>query len=286
MLKHEIIRNHKLLVHKYGYNVSLVQEFAKRLGQARAFTIDRFLGEDENEKFIEPATAAIAHQIIEWESLPGSYSDDWYAYLFQKIDNLDDPLRLFENLNIITFNYDCSFEWEAYQHVLGLHGKEELASEVLSKLNIIHVYGSVGGVLELHSLKARTYGQYPNRENFERIRADIITALEDRKSVTTSAFAEYYEDAKQVFFLGFGYDKYNIDRILMDQFHEAPIYGTTVGLERAEIDHIVTEYFQQARPAAVLLDESEHFGPSLGVPQASGIRAFLKARSHFQRLLP
>jgi len=106
------------------------------------------------------------------------------TWFFDFAKNLTDGVRkkeihrLFERVSLVIFNYDRCFEhfmFHALQKIYGID--ESTASDVMSKLNIIHPYGTIGE-LPWQDKSGIPFGFKANRANMEFMAPRIRTYTE------------------------------------------------------------------------------------------------------------
>lgn len=197
-------------------------------------SIDRFINEQNKlgqRDIAKSAIEAITYQILraEEESLTKDVesSQDIVKFLLNKIDESD-----YENITVITFNYDRYLEYKLYKMLSLRHKDNVKAMSVLKKLKVIHMHGRMIPFSEndldgYDTLKIVPYGveTHCNTRNlipealtqFKKMCVDF--AHKDFKTVDSDA-DERTEDAKsaiksaqRVFFLGFGFDKKNMEKL-------------------------------------------------------------------------
>ncbi|MCE3238389.1 MAG: hypothetical protein K0R24_1370 [Gammaproteobacteria bacterium] len=162
--------------------------------------------------------------------------NDWYPYFLNDITSgcSINPNKLLENkLTIVTFNYDTSLDYFLSDKLGKIESfkKNNLAKSFINKKNIYHVYGHIPFSLE-------TYGAYfPDPELYDisqylesgkrlhfsyRSRRNIKTMFEERKNHDESdleqkqkieSIAEKINNAEVMIFIGFGFDRDNLDQI-------------------------------------------------------------------------
>jgi hypothetical protein len=173
-------------------------------------------------------------------SIDQSVPNDWVAYLWNcLIDGYGlfgnaSTETLFENLSIITFNYDRSFE-RILLNALAATFPGQDAQKLLDGLPIKHVYGALSGDFE----EAATA---------ERVRDSARSIRVVFDGHYTGTFAMLHHDhiqaAERVCFLGFGFDKENRGRLRLGRYfgeqwrtgRKPTIYATTVGMKAWEVD--------------------------------------------------
>lgn len=105
------------LLKPFGFSNNDVQEFALQLKNSAQPSIDAFLF--ERVEFIEIGKLAIAANLIQHEHIYGLIGEGadntkkWYDYLLNNFMGTREEFKS-NNLSIITFNYDRSFEYFFY----------------------------------------------------------------------------------------------------------------------------------------------------------------------------
>jgi hypothetical protein len=160
--------------------------------------------------------------------LTSGLKDTSYVRIFKLIvsgcprDRLADAL---ERVQFITFNYDRSLEVflrVALEHYSGLDARS--AADLASKVEIHHVYGSLGSVPE--SLEYG-YGQEPNALSITAMAAGIRTYSEEIESERGDDLRRVIRDARRVIVLGCAHHPRNMKLLDPDGlagFQE--VYGT------------------------------------------------------------
>lgn len=254
-----------------GFQPGEVENFGRQLTYSQSDSIDRFI-ENRNE-WSAIGKAAIAAALIPRESLSHvvnpTQNERIYEYIWHRMGpSLEDFVK--NNLSVITFNYDRSFEifmLYALTHAYGLpHPKAE---EVFrGTVPLVHVYGQLNALSYAHG-DGMPYGAAPNKKN-------IITAAENIEIVGKNrALSEQVKSAQKlisaaevVFFLGFGYDKINLERLGLVPPQTGKEYlGTAYGLEDGERHIVQTKLFGTAG------------GITLGGPGTDAY-TFLRQRAH------
>ena len=253
-------------------------DFRSRLIESDPKSIDEFLSRDfgaANDVYRAIGKLCIAHVIAAQESASevlnaasNSKIDDWYRYLWQDCLNancksLDDVKA--KKLQIVSFNYDRSLEYflgrrlaATYLAVPGtvLASDSDAAwcrsgfSTVENDFEITHPYGTLG------LLSAVPYGHANNSKHYvSQMAANIKVIGEERGSDDGFAKAkDWLSDAQRVVFLGFSYDRVNMERLGLDNglgkrigngegIISRDIFALTFGMERAERISLINKYF-------------------------------------------
>jgi hypothetical protein len=203
------------VIQEAGYPLDRLLEFVDKLRHSGFTSVDWFL--EERPEYIEVGKAAIAASLIPYEDPsklfpPHAPQKHWYELL---LNVLDDPLGNFEsnNLSIITFNYDRSIEHYLFTALSTRYGLIERAVDVMNKFPIVHVHGSLGGLLPLEK-NGRRYESKITPESIRIAANEIIIVGE--ASGDTAEFERarsLLKDAKRIVFLGFGYHPESVKRL-------------------------------------------------------------------------
>lgn len=227
-------------------NLNMDYKFPDALKEADPISVDVWL--ERNPEVLEVGRAAIAIALLEYEQGSNLRPEkNWYQLLFQRLNS---PFDDFQNnkLSIVTFNYDRSLEkylFKAFRHTYAGKGVKE-CEEKLSHLKIIHVYGSLGR-LEWQSNDPKN----PTEQLPYATKPDIFTVQSAAKGIKIISegiqelpweFQEarrLIEQAKALYFLGFGYHENNIKRLGIDTLNKpSKIMGTSYGLDYQRIREI------------------------------------------------
>jgi hypothetical protein len=168
---------------------------------------------------VEIGKMAIAGILLAFErntlSKLSANEQDWYDYLWNRLAsgrNWDD--LSFDNLAVVTFNYDRSFEHFLLLAMMGTYEKSiEQAAEKLEQLQIVHVYGDIGSPLP----QSPGYQMYGKTVTYRRVRdgaARLKVIPEAREEEPSLLMAQrLLLNAEAVCFLGFGFDPTNMKRL-------------------------------------------------------------------------
>ena len=216
-------------------------DLADTLERSGRPTIDEFLR--LNPRFRNVGTRAIAIQLLQCEEetklTRNAGEDNHYQHIINLMASRTRNAQEFINRNevtFITFNYDRSFEQYLYTSVLQSY--EELDSESSRKITglapVLHVHGALGDLPCRARIVPPTdtplvipYGNIRNRdpelmnhETIGRIATNLRMIYDDGvdTSPTLTKAKKAICDAKQVVFLGFGYDRDNLIRLIPNLF--------------------------------------------------------------------
>lgn len=237
-----------------------------RLGLANVASIDTYLDiHRDNDAMISAGKMAIVIAILEAErnsafinkfKIPtqtddgivfnmgdNRYDSSWYMHfgrLLTQNVTLENVDSIFDNVSFITFNYDrCieTFAFEWMKQTFGLH--EQKASEIASKLEVLHVYGSIGAL----PWKGGDvpYG-FSNGQDFARLSQGIKTFTESADSVTVDIIRSRIVAAETLVFLGFGWLPQNLDILHTGQKASAKrVFFTTYGVSETDRETVLTD---------------------------------------------
>ncbi len=209
--------------------------FRESLIKSGVYSVDEFL--ENRQKFIKLGKTAIAQQLIPGENPDVLFASNknWYRYLLSGMNTTLD--RFSQNqISFITFNYDRSLEqflFLSLQHKFGLDDDNELR-QVAKNIKIV---------------------------------SEDLKESEDFKLAK-----ELLMEAEKIYFLGFGYNETNLNRLkiieIINSYPDKEIRGTAVNLKSAERRRVIG-YFK-SYPQLELGDEHE------------GVDAFLRQHVIFE----
>ncbi len=241
--KLQLVEDLKDMSSSNSYDIKLGNEldtFLLEFGQSQVYSIDAYLANymqrpEENRKDLVPQIGKllISYFILDYEKqIPvGFHEFNWIQYIINEFLKNRKTMESFFNSppKFFTFNYDNHFEKSIYYHLLSYHGLSKIdALEKIRKLEIKHVYGHINSidlvsdeVVYKESLQSlRVIGQERSDETLENLSID---------------FAACFEAAREVFFLGFGFDELNTNLIFkhcpskMGNEYYPEFYSTNIG---------------------------------------------------------
>lgn len=217
----------------------LVREFCTDLENSGRYSVDAFL--EVRRKYIRLGKALISRELIKYENDNSLYVRDgnWYQYLYNIL--FVDKSDLNNIVSILTFNYDRSLERYMIKCIQSDYGKSiEEAAEMLGKIPIIHLHGSLGKLPELSdSPEIREYSTTLTIESIN-VSSNSIKIISESDSKHDVLFKKAYEllaEARQVWFLGFGYHPTNLARLKIPEIlHKGcKVFGTTFEFRRGQV---------------------------------------------------
>jgi len=230
------------------YSPEIAERFPKVLKQANPFSVDAWL--EHNPNYIEVGKVAIAIALLYCEKQSSLRPENnWYQLLFKRLDG---PFEYFQDnkLSIITFNYDRSLEQYLFGTFRYMHTErsEEECKEKLNQLRILHVYGSLGrlGWQSDKQLPLVSYGQSLDKDTIISA-ADSIKIIPRKKTgVVRKSISDEFSEARRLiaganalYFLGFGYNHTNMERLGIEILKKPQKkMGTAKGLSYQEYQEI------------------------------------------------
>lgn len=219
----------RIAFEKHGKRAG-AEKFRDAFRGCKVKSIDAFLADRadfrEAGKFLLAANLMLRENPGELLTPSTKFGGDWLATLFELMD-MDATVSTFAQnaLSIVTFNYDRSFEYALYLHVLHKYGLgEDEARDLALKIPVYHLYSSLGTLRELalpSSIKAeegeavRPYEPQIDYDALFRVAPRLrIVHDELEESSEYKAGLKAVATAARVLFLGFGFHPYNVNRIV------------------------------------------------------------------------
>jgi hypothetical protein len=205
----------------YGFSPDNITEFRAALFRSQQSSVDSFL--EHRPEFLEIGKIMIAETLIPFEVEERLLSFEarkkgCYQYIFRKLTE-NTAFNAFpnNNLTVITFNYDRTFELNLMSALISTYGKPESeCAHILESLKIIHVHGSLG------KLPWQTAKQDEIRQYTSTLEPSLIRASAKQINIVSEGKDSSYEfrlashaltHASYIYFLGFGYNPVNLSRL-------------------------------------------------------------------------
>ena len=228
-----------------GFTTDEIEGFRRAFELSAQLSIDTFL--ERRPEFLEIGKATIACCLIPHEDETRFYRRDrrggsyrWYEYLFSRMTATKEDFSG-NQLSILTFNYDRSFEHFLYLALKNSYGlADDEAAKLLQSIPIVHLYGKLGELPYLSSGSGRHYRQQISREIIQLcIKAIKIVHEGAENAEEFKTACELLGKVKTICFLGFGYHPDNVRRLRLNELNQSPqIIGTAYELTQAEISGI------------------------------------------------
>jgi hypothetical protein len=229
---------------RFNYDDGDLGQFRLEFERSGVTSIDTFLA-------MRPEFSELGRRIIVAALLPFQLEDrlyradthhgtsDWYQYLYQVMrDGARTPDDVAGNpVTFLTFNYDQSLErffLNAIRYGFGL--EQEEAQAFARRIKIHHVYGSLSA--SAHD----TFSYEPDRSTAHMQRfADNLKVMPSERPVEDPVCLAALKAARNVIYLGFGFDEMNCLRLGTAKAGGQPTVlnkpfrvGTAFGLTKAE----------------------------------------------------
>lgn len=214
-------------------NIEDVRKFGCEFEQS-PLSIDAFL--ECRQEFLEIGKWCIALALISEENPGELLKNDkgkWYGYLFRKLLTQDIRQITANRLSIVTFNYDRSIDYfliNSLKHSFNVNEMQCL--EILNGIMPMHVYGKLGD-LPCQNLISRSYMQKFIGLNIAVNGIDLISERERERDKFVPIWHSINE-SERIYFLGFGYDETNLERLAIKESVASIIKGSSFGLGGAE----------------------------------------------------
>jgi hypothetical protein len=249
----------------------MIKKLRHKLTYAPMESIDFFL--EQNPDFIDLGKLFITNIFIQSEDENNIYKnrevykpektikgeEDWYSYLINKC-----MLAPFESLaqnkvSFLTFNYDRSLEFFLYNFFKeGFSKTKEDVIALLKNFEIIHLYGHLGP-LPWHADNAFDYNvkseHYPERMRYEHSLKSLYLIGEERTENFSKA-QNIIAKSERICFLGFGYNRENLDRLNTGTMAGKEVLGSAYGLKKEE-RAAIERYFKVKDVSLILGSEDE-----------------------------
>lgn len=239
-----------LLGTKLDWTRGIFNEFLQAFRTSGLYSIDSFLA--LNAKYRTPGLCAIAACLLDQErsyflhnAAGTQFDSDWYGYLWNRMrDDVQTIDELPENkVSFVTFNYDRSLEMFLYLSIKNTFGVPDvMAFEYMKKIPIHHVYGSLGPAESHDSFRYGCQGEAV--DSWGSLDMDLaVNNLKvipmDRDYEIDGTAQKMFAQAKQLIFLGFGFDKVNCGRLGTKRMLEESkfierVFFTSMGMTEAE----------------------------------------------------
>ena len=217
-----------------GWYSRSYDKFVDEFSKSSLYSIDFFL--EHRTEFMRIGKMAIAAHLIQFENEERLRDSDgnWYMYLYDRLKSSFDD---FDNnaISFITFNYDRSLEQFLFEAIRARFDKSsDECGKKLKNIPIVHLYGQLDSLI----WQDRNGMPYvPEDGLIHRIKGATknIKLISDERDINKSLeFQKAYkliENAQKIYFLGFGFDETNLERLNITLMKGKSIRATALGLE-------------------------------------------------------
>lgn len=196
-----------------------VDAFVRAFERSGQPSVDAFL--ERRMEFEETGRLAIAAHLCRLEK-PDVLFDhqtqgNWYKALWAEMTSGVNSLDgLVGRARFVTFNYDRSLEYFLHTAAKNAFGVDDnTAFKFLQRTTVIHVYGALGAFHFNSSDHARSFRPDDTLRGIS-LAASGIRLIPEGRVVNMEGFQlarRMFEDADVICFLGFGFDRTNIERL-------------------------------------------------------------------------
>jgi hypothetical protein len=183
-------------------------------------------------------------------------SSTWIGQLFTQLlvaGNFDSFVNRLSKISFVSFNYDrCVHQFIAFASKQYFALSDTQVNHLLSCLNVHYVYGSIGEYA-FRGGNESNYGSYPTAQNSIELISKIQTFTEGRDAKDREELHRQIDGAREIYFLGFGFNKLNMERIVPSEGYACnSVFGTTLGQPELAASQILEEL--QLKFAKFLID--------------------------------
>jgi hypothetical protein len=228
--------------------------FCRRVKASGQDSIDAFL--EREPSFLRVGKASIAVQLLPQEFNQFAWDPmedgDWYRYLFARMVPRDRAAFANNRLQIITFNFDRSFEWRLARVLRATYGVNlDEAVTLGASIEVIHVHGQLAG--DMPSIE---------RDNIARTdppTAQEVLACIDQMRLSSEPSAgpdvekasQWLQQAEVICFLGFGFNTDNLNKLHASGLGNKALHGTRHKMSESDTA-LAYEYLNSPRQGYLL----------------------------------
>lgn len=252
-----------------GNNQSRLSDFAhaaERIkdGLNHVSSIDTFLDmHRENDAVVALGKIAICIAIVEAERasaltamfnprnlrdapIPSDetrYRTSWYVPFGELLTQgvaMDEAESIFDNISIITFNYDRCIELFSEHLLRRAYGFGDHSRTIASKLDILHVYGKIGSLHSAEGERHLSFGRTDGTD-YVSLSEGIRTFTETVDSDVDERIKQRVREADTLVFLGFGWLPQNMKLFDVGECWTKRVFYTTKGIAEPDRETIIED---------------------------------------------
>lgn len=268
------------------YGIDKITEFSNTLKTADNNTIDDFLKHysllyGDITKECIALTLLLREKNIYKSNLHPIDKESVYKDLINKLYPYKESINN-KKIKFVTFNYDISLDvyiQNTMKNKFNLTDHEE--ENFLRKMKIIHLHGMIVANEDGWKM-GRKYGIFKLSEGLIRGCAESIKIISEvhKSDKEFEQAQDLIFRAKNIFFLGFGYDPENLDKL---NFKEIISQKKTAHFHRTDYPTITGTILEHSDPEDLLYLE-EYFDPFKFVPYNGDIISFLQSSPIFRNI--
>jgi len=211
----------------------LVKKFVGDFHSSGSYSIDAFL--ERRKEYMAIGKKAIAMILKRYETTSNLFEqqENWYMYLFNRIKNCSFNDFGKNKISFITFNYDLSLEQFISKSLQSFYGKQEgSVRQILQNIPIVHLYGKINSD-PYDEADSNLLKVISNAEKNLKLIKDERTNENEGKNITEEFQKAHslIEKAENIYFLGFGFDETNLERLNIRLMKNKNIRYTAKGIE-------------------------------------------------------
>ena len=199
---------------------------------------------------------------LDLPSLGDTWIDAFSRILLEKAryDNLE---SIGANISILCFNYDRCIEHFIYYALKNNYPmlSNNEAAELVKNIKIYHPYGSVGTLPWINRNYSMEFGKEPNPEELLQLVKEIKTFSEgtDPDSSEILKIRKYMGMADKLVFLGFAFDKLNLELIYPDHDDDKKMLIQMRSSTGVVVNCFATTYDLSSSDEQIIKDQIQRF---------------------------
>jgi len=219
-----------------NFSADDISNFRDAFLQSGKVSVDAFL--EHRTEYLEIGKAAIAEALIGHEHPAKPYEDgnNWLMSLYKLMNAAFDEFGN-NKVSFVTFNYDRLLEYFLFNSLNHTYGKDqEDCRMALKNIPIIHLHGRMGFLPWQSNDDTRPYSSTINVDAIKVCMKNIKIIHEDISDGRDKDFENAKRCIKQserVYFLGFGYDETNMERLGVRDIPPGKALGTAYHIQGA-----------------------------------------------------
>jgi hypothetical protein len=216
-------------------NPTELNMFGEALYYSGKNSVDAFL--EHRDDFLIVGKALIVASLIRFEvpDVIMKYDQqNWLRYIFNQLNTGFDEFSENE-IAFVTFNYDRTVEWFIATSLANSFSKTiEECKPVLEAIPIIHLHGRLG-YLPWEGKDGRAYNAVVDENSIRKI---IHEDINDGRDADFAKAKTLLKDAEKIYFMGFGFNKINVDRLGIADLQPNKCIATAFGLSANEVGYL------------------------------------------------
>lgn len=209
------------------------EQFAEDFRGSPITSIDEFLENRREYRLVGKTSIALSLIPNERRDILFDDDDRWYTLLFNRmIEGIDAPDDICQNnIRIITYNYDRSFEEFFMGSLVNSYGmsRNDALELFENTFDLTHVYGKLGA---LSGENKRDYNHSISHKPLTTAIRGIDLMYEVKESQKRENIEYYVRESDKTIFMGFGYHAENLDLLSLDDIYvdQKSFWGTAKDL--------------------------------------------------------